>query len=102
MKFKSPETHPNQIVWDSIQNKALCEFKNGELETEEERVIKILADLGYSYEDELPVENENKTDSELASGGIVEKSENVIIGENASETIVPLNEVKAAKNKDVK
>lgn len=100
MKFISPETHPNQMVWDKRKNISVCEFKDCELETEDEYVIKNLVELGYSYEGELPVNGENKSDSEITTGGIIEKNDNVIISENGGEVIIPLT--KNEKTKDVK
>lgn len=43
------------IVWDKENKKALCEFINGELETTDERIIKILSDAGYTKEETPPV-----------------------------------------------
>ena len=42
MKF-----YGNGTVWDKDNNRALCSFVNGELETDDERVVAILQDLGY-------------------------------------------------------
>jgi hypothetical protein len=51
----------NGIVWDKERNKALCEFKNGVFETEDERTIKLLKEI---YPDEIkeiePIKEEIK------------------------------------------
>ena len=38
------------IVWDKENNQRLCKFKNGEFETDDERVATILHNLGYRSE----------------------------------------------------
>ena len=38
------------LVWDGENNKLLCEFKNGEYVTKNEREEKILSSLGYECE----------------------------------------------------
>ena len=44
------------IVWDKENNKSLCSFTDGELETSDDRIIKILTELGYTSNEkkELP------------------------------------------------
>jgi hypothetical protein len=42
MKF-----YGNGIVWDKESNRNLCEFKDGELSTDDTRVMEILISLGY-------------------------------------------------------
>lgn len=49
MKFIGPD---NQIVWDGERGKALCQFKGGVLETDNERTISMLTSLGYESEGE--------------------------------------------------
>lgn len=49
MKFIGPD---NQIVWDGERGKALCRFKEGALETDDERTISMLQSLGYESEGE--------------------------------------------------
>lgn len=46
------------VVWDKENNKALCSFENGELETNDERTIEKLSGLGYKS-DVLSVENKD-------------------------------------------
>lgn len=46
MKFKG-----NGIVWDAENNCVLCQFNDEEFETEDERVIEILQDNDYEYEE---------------------------------------------------
>ena len=46
MKFKG-----NGIIWDADKNCALCKFKDGELVTENDRVIKILSENGFEFEE---------------------------------------------------
>lgn len=50
MKFKG-----KGIVWDADNNRVLCKFKNGELETDDKHVIKTLLNAGYEYEGEIDV-----------------------------------------------
>ncbi|CEG31439.1 MULTISPECIES: hypothetical protein [Bacillaceae] len=40
------------VVWDSENNKPLCEFVDGELKTTADGVIKTLKQLGYKAEKE--------------------------------------------------
>lgn len=61
MKFIGPD---NQIVWDGERGKALCRFKEGALETDEERTILILTSLGYEYEGEWIQEAEVEVDQQ--------------------------------------
>lgn len=49
MKF-----YGNGIVWNAQANRPLCRFEKGELVTEDENVIKTLAELGYKH-DEPPI-----------------------------------------------
>lgn len=37
----------NGVVWDKRTNKRLCKFVNGELDTDDARVIEILTSLNY-------------------------------------------------------
>lgn len=46
MKFKG-----SGIVWDAERNCILCKFENGELVTEDVRVIEILQENNYAYEE---------------------------------------------------
>ena len=48
-----------QIVWDKENDKALCQFKDGELETEDERTISILQGLGYRSDDNAKTKQGN-------------------------------------------
>ena len=43
MKF-----YGNGIVWDAANNKALCKFMSGELETEDKRMQDILIEKGFA------------------------------------------------------
>jgi hypothetical protein len=44
------------VVWDAENNKALCRFVNGEIETSDERVMNKLFKLGYEHNFEDPCE----------------------------------------------
>lgn len=46
MKFKG-----NGIIWDADNNCALCKFEDHELVTEDERVIEILKENGFEFEE---------------------------------------------------
>ena len=48
MKFKG-----NGIVWDADNDRVLCKFMGGELETEDVKTIKVLKDGGYAFEEEI-------------------------------------------------
>jgi len=49
----------NGHVWDKDRNSMLCNFKGGELDTDNDRTIKILQSLGYKSEfgDEIIVDS---------------------------------------------
>lgn len=40
------------IVWDKDNNKSLCEFENGEYETNDKREITLLTELGFECDEE--------------------------------------------------
>jgi hypothetical protein len=46
MKF-----YGNGAVWDKERNRILCRFLSGSLDTDDERIIGILTDLGYEYDE---------------------------------------------------
>lgn len=46
MKFKG-----HGIIWDADRNCILCKFTDGELITEDERVIELLQDNNYEFEE---------------------------------------------------
>lgn len=48
MKF-----YGNGIVWNAQAGRPLCRFEKGEFITEDESVIKALADLGYKHDEPL-------------------------------------------------
>lgn len=48
MKF-----YGNGIVWNAQANRPLCRFEKGGFITEDESVIKALADLGYKHDEPL-------------------------------------------------
>ena len=50
MKF-----HGNGVVWDRINDKALCEFINGEFETDDKRIQDALIETGYPHDPEKPI-----------------------------------------------
>lgn len=41
-------------VWDKENDKILCRFVDGEFQTEDKRVIKILTELGYKSDSVAP------------------------------------------------
>lgn len=45
MKYKG-----NGVVWDSVKNKPLCKFVNGEFETNDSYIIGVLESKGYIAE----------------------------------------------------
>ena len=47
MKF-----YGNGTVWDGANNKALCKFANGELETDDARIQDALIEKGYACDPE--------------------------------------------------
>jgi hypothetical protein len=49
MKFKG-----HGIVWDGENNRPLCAFEKGELETEDKRTVEILKVRGYAFDEEVP------------------------------------------------
>lgn len=50
MKFYSQALNP--IVWDKDNNKALCQFKGHEYETDDPYIIEKLKEGGYGWEAE--------------------------------------------------
>ena len=72
-----------RYVWDSQRNSTLCEFKNGQCETENDYVIKRLIALGYETENgseivitdakEEDVDEELETLKELAKEQGIER-----------------------------
>ena len=54
MKF-----YGNGIVWDKDNNKTLCEFVKGKLETEDVNIIEKLKSMDYQYE---PVQEIDKVE----------------------------------------
>jgi hypothetical protein len=40
------------ILWDNENNKVLLEFVNGEVETKDEKLIKLLKENGYKHQEE--------------------------------------------------
>jgi hypothetical protein len=59
MKFFA-KANQNEIVWDSKNNKELCRFTNGVIETIAKNKIKVLKSLGYEFEGEEPAEEPEK------------------------------------------
>ena len=49
----------NEIVWDKENDKELCRFINGEIETSDLRVIKCLKGLNYRSDDNGETEQGN-------------------------------------------
>ena len=66
MKF-----YGNGIVWDKSKNKALCTFKDGQLDTEDVYIIEKLKESGYKFDQENnEIEIEEKKDIKpLLKGG---------------------------------
>jgi predicted RNase H-like nuclease (RuvC/YqgF family) len=56
-------------VWDAQKDKVMCTFVNGVYETEDEREIQKLVEIGFKYEGELQVKLDKKEEeiSELKS-----------------------------------
>jgi hypothetical protein len=46
MKF-----YGNGIIWDSVKNKALCNFEKGILETEDSYICDRLKELDYKHDE---------------------------------------------------
>jgi len=46
----------NEIIWDKENNKALCKFFNGNLETDDENVINYLISKNFKHEEIKKVE----------------------------------------------
>lgn len=40
-------------VWDKEKETILCEFIDGELETKDQRIIKILKEIGFNHDEEV-------------------------------------------------
>ena len=41
------------VVWDKAKNKELCKFEKGEYETNDTRIITILKENNYKFEEEV-------------------------------------------------
>ena len=50
MKF-----YGNGNVWDKRNDKQLCEFVDGELETSDAYIINVLIEVGFKHDGEAPV-----------------------------------------------
>ncbi len=62
------------IVWDKANNKSLCAFKDGELETEDERAQNILIELGYACDPVKEVERDEPSEISATDGANISKS----------------------------
>ena len=70
MKF-----YGNGIVWDKEKNKRLCKFVEGEFETDDNRIVNNLVDLGYKYEGVLIDVTTHEDSKPMFIQGIEEKED---------------------------
>lgn len=78
MKF-----YGNGIVWDGENNKTLCQFVNGEFETEDARIANKLLELNYSCDvKEIGAVGTGSNDEYVTSKAVVLESDTTVIKEN--------------------
>lgn len=105
-------------VWGGEDNKILCRFIDGELETDDEKVIKKLTDNGYKHDgkqdkviDEVPADATNEEVSAVDTPEVPTISKEETVGVPISADTVPISAdtvpiqkpvVKSAQNAQVK
>jgi len=62
----------DKVIWDGKNNKALCRFKDGELETTDERTADILKSMRFKFDELVLREPEKESKVEAASSKPVE------------------------------
>lgn len=76
------------IVWDATNNRILCKFVDGKVETDDKNVINTLVNGGYEYEGELDFDTDDDIEDDVdeLENKVVVNEDEVLEENNKEET----------------